>query len=238
MLAKLATIATVATAAVALAGCGIPPDRHSGDIRHEAQSVDLGGTEMTRVDIRMSAGELRVEGGASKLLDADFTYDDEGRKPSIRYSTLGSRGQLSIEQPGGTGIHRNHESRWSLRFNNDQPLDITARFGAGEARMDLGSLNLRGLEINMGVGELQLDLRGNPKRDYDVRVHGGVGEATIRLPKHVGIRATATGGIGDIEVRGLEKRGNRWINPGHEDDPVTIRVEVAGGIGQIRLIAE
>jgi hypothetical protein len=227
----------LAAATVVLTGCGFPPDLYNGPTHHDSQSVELGKTESTRADIRMSAGELRVEGGASKLLEADFTYGAIASKPVLHYATAGSRAQVSIEQPGAVPVS-NNDYRWSLRFNNDQPMDLTAHFGAGEAKMDLGSLNLRSLEINMGVGELNLDLRGNPKRDYDVSIHGGVGEATIHLPKDVGIKATARGGIGDIDVRGLEKRGDRWINPGRENAPVTIHLEVAGGIGQIRLIAE
>jgi hypothetical protein len=31
----------------------------------------------------------------------------------------------------------------------------------------------------MGVGKLEMDLRGNPKHNYDVRIHGGIG--SIRL---------------------------------------------------------
>ena len=85
---------------------------------------------------------------------------------------------------------------------------------------------------------MDADLRGNPKRSYDVRINGGVGQATIHLPKSVGISATAVGGIGEVNVSGLEKRNGRWINPGHESDPVTIRLDVKGGIGQIDVVAE
>ena len=60
----------------------------------------------------------------------------------------------------------------------------------------------------------------------------------LYLPKSAGISATASGGIGDIEVRGLEKRDGRWINPGKEHAAATIRVDVRGGVGQIRLVAE
>src|ERR1039458_5551387 len=42
----------------------------------------------------------------------------------------------------------------------------------------------------MGVGELHMDLRGKPKHDYDVRIHGGVGEATIHLPRDVDRKST------------------------------------------------
>ncbi len=104
--------------------------------------------------------------------------------------------------------------------------------------MDLGSLSLRNVELNIGAGEVKMDLRGNPKRSYDVRINGGVGEATVYMPKGVGIDATAKGGIGDIHVEGLEKRGDRYINAAQENSPVKIHLDVKGGVGQINLIAE
>jgi hypothetical protein len=67
-------------------------------------------------------------------------------------------------------------------------------------------------------------------------VRGGVGDAVIQLPRNVGIAATASGGIGDIAVEGLEERDGVWINPERVNDPVTVRVSAAGGIGGIRLI--
>jgi hypothetical protein len=117
-------------------------------------------------------------------------------------------------------------------------MDLVVKMGAGEAHLNLGSLNLRSVVFDLGAGELDADLRGNPKRSYDVRINGGVGQATIHVPSTVGISATATGGIGEINVRGLEQRNGRWINPGHENSPVTIRLDVKGGVGQIDLVAE
>jgi len=239
MLNKVPPAATLAPAMfLLLGGCGYPPDTHDGPVRRDTQSIELGKTESTRVTLRMGAGELRMSGGSPKLVDAEFSFNDPDGKPRMQYSATGSRGQLNIEQPGGMHTGANREYRWDLRFNDTQPLDLEAHFGAGQAKLNLGSLNLRSVEVNMGVGELDMDLRGAPSHDYDVRVHGGVGEATIRLPKDVGIKAEATGGIGDIDVHGLEKRGGRWINPGHEDAKVTIHLDVSGGVGSIRLLAE
>jgi hypothetical protein len=117
-------------------------------------------------------------------------------------------------------------------------MDLVVQMGAGEAHLNLGGLNLRSVAFKLGAGEVDVDLRGNPKRSYDVQIQGGVGQATVHLPSTVGISATAAGGIGEINVRGLEKRNDRWINPGHENAPVTIRLDVKGGVGQIDLVAE
>lgn len=222
----------------ALTGCVIDLDSRTGPEQHETQSVDLDKAEMVRVEIKLGAGELEVDGGASKLMDADFTYNVPSWKPAVKYTSSGFRGTLRIEQPGNShgGSHVKYD--WNVRLNDKVPMDISAEFGAGKARMNLGSLDLRSVHVEMGVGEVQLDLRGKPTRDYSVDVQGGVGKATIYLPADVGISAKAAGGIGHIRVDGLEKRGDRYINPAHENSPVTIHLNVEGGVGEINLIAE
>lgn len=228
----------LAVAAMALGGCNIAFDE-PGPVVHETRSVDLDQSDMARVRIKMGAGQLQVEGGSAKLMDADFAYNIPSWKPVVQYDAGGFRGNLSVEQPGAAvSSGRNMTYDWDLRLNDRLPLDVDTELGAGQARMNLGALNLRSIAVQMGVGQLDLDLRGKPERDYSVKIQGGVGQATVYLPSDTGISATANGGIGHIDVRGLEKREGQWINPGHEHAPVTIHVDIQGGVGEIRLIAE
>jgi hypothetical protein len=88
----------------------------------------------------------------------------------------------------------------------------------------------------MGAGQVDLDLRGHPARDYEVNISGGVGQATVRLPQEVGIRADAHGGIGSINVSGLRKVGDHYENDLYDKTKVNLRLSVAGGIGEIRII--
>ena len=218
---------------VVLTGCGENVPR--GPMEHETKTLDLDKSEMTRAELKMGAGEMRVGGGTAKLMEGNFDYNDPSSKPQVEYHSTGVRSDIQI-QPAGTVQHG--ESKWDVRFNNSVGLDLVVKMGAGEAHLNLGSLNLRSVAFDIGAGQLDADLRGQPKRSYDVRINGGVGQATIHLPKSVGISATAVGGIGEVNVSGLEKRNDRWINPGHEDDPVTIHLDVKGGIGQIHLVAQ
>jgi hypothetical protein len=211
----------------------------NGPTEHESRVIPRDASKSLRVDLRMGAGTLRVRGGSDKLLVGDFTYNVPDWKPDIRYNSNETRGTLSIEQPGRhhTTIGRLHYE-WSLRLNDDVPTDLNVNFGAGEATLDVGSLYLRVVDVNMGVGQLVLDLRGTPRHDYEVHIQGGVGEATVRLPANVGVSARGSGGIGSIEVRGLHKEGSRWINDAYDSSKTQIRVDVSGGIGSIKLIAE
>lgn len=227
----------VISGALALCGCwGISTP--TGPEQRESRSVDLDKSERVRAELKMPVGELNVRGGAQKLLDADFTYNVAAWKPDIRYSSAGSVGDLILEQHGPTSSRGNAKNRWDLSLNDKVPLDLRVEFGAGEAQLNLGSMDLRSVEIQIGAGTLRLDLRGAPTKDYSVRIRGGVGEATVYLPKEIGISATATGGIGDISVTGLRKDGERYVNDAYERASVRIRLDIKGGVGSIRLIAE
>ena len=218
-----------------LSSCNQQP---AGPTKHEAVHFDLDKSERVRVELRMGAGELRVSGGSPYLAEADFTYNVPAWKPVVNYHATGAVGDLEISQPPGGATFAETKYEWDVRLNDSRETDLIAKLGAGQVDMKLGSLPLRNVELNMGAGEVKVDLRGEPKRSYDVRIHGGVGSATVYLPKGVGISATASGGIGSIDVSGLEERNGRYVNPEQLHSPVTVRVEVQGGVGEIKLIAE
>jgi len=232
----LKTVLLAAPPVLLLLGCDVNA-HHVGPIEHQAQSVDMGKFENARLELKMGAGELRLEGGSPKLVDADFAYNVPTWKPYFNAHVSGFRADVRVSQNGGASFG-SAENTWEMKINDNVPWDIITHLGAGEAHMELGSAMLRKIEVHMGVGELRLDLRGNPKRSYDIEIHGGVGEADITLPKSAAIFATAHGGIGDISVDGLEKHGDHWVNKEAEKSPVTVRLDAHGGVGSIKIAAE
>jgi hypothetical protein len=115
------------------------------------------------------------------------------------------------------------------------PLDLTMQIGAGKGDLQLANMNLTHLEVHVGAGELALDLTGPRKQNLSVDIQGGVGEAHIKLPKDVGVRAQAHGGIGSVNVHGLTKQGDEYVNDALGKTPTSIDLNVQGGIGQIDL---
>lgn len=229
---------TLGAACLLLTACGrdFGP---AGPERTETRTIDLDTSEEVRVDLKMGAGEMRVRGGADKLMEGRFTYNRLRLRPEISYNAGGIRGRLTVQEPShvGSGTQR---YRWELRFNNQKPLDLNVKCGAGETRLDLGDLTLRRVNVEMGVGELKMDLRGAPKNDYEVSIRGGVGEATVYLPgaaAGVGIEADVKGGIGDIRATGLTKHEGRYVNDAYGHAKTTLRLDIRGGIGAINLVA-
>jgi hypothetical protein len=226
--------------AVLLTACDVVHRVEIGPTVHDSKVIENDKFEMARIEIKMGVGELKVTGGSSKLLEADFDYNVPGWKPLVESHSASFRADIKIAQPNAISSSGNTQNKWNLRLGDNLPMNIVTHLGAGEAEMNLGSLDLQNLEVHMGVGKLDLDLRGQPKRDYNVDIKGGVGEATIRLPNDdkTGIVATASGGIGDISVNGLDKRNGRWVNRAYERAPVRIHLDVKGGVGDIHLIAQ
>ncbi|MGA2041310.1 MAG: toast rack family protein [Bryobacteraceae bacterium] len=233
MIGKLLLVSTV----LYLAGCDIDT-RPTGPLQYDSFHLDRDRSEVVKVNLNMGAGKLQAGSGTEKLLQAYFTYNTPPwTKPVVKYEA----GTLTIDQGKNGRVNFNPGQTkydWDLRFGRETALDFGVNFGAGEAQLDLGSLNLRGVNVQMGVGSLNLDLRGRPQHDYDVHIQGGIGEAVVRLPADAGVYANAHGGIGEIKTRGLKKEDGHWENDAYSTAKVKVRVDVQGGIGSITLIGD
>lgn len=225
----------MAGAALALAGCDVQ-ERASQDLT-ENRSVEVAGAQSARVQLEMGAGELRLEGGTPRMLDADFRYRTPRAKPEVKYDVTGSRGYLTVRQPPGDSIGPvAGENVWDLRLNDKVPIDLRVNLGAGQGVLNLAGIAVRRLEISVGAGELKLDLNGPWDADLEAHIQGGVGQATVRLPRDVGVRVKASGGIGGIHAQGLHMHEGYYINDAYDRPGVRLRIDISGGIGQINLI--
>ncbi len=210
----------------------------TGRNHHEVESVERRGAESVRVRIGMHAGQLKLAGGANRLLEAEFDYSEAEGKPTVAYDVMGNRGELAVTQTG-TSVHIGPtRNTWDLHLANDVPMELKIEMGAGQGDVRLRDLALTKLDIEMGAGQLTADLTGAWKRNLDANIQGGVGSATVRLPKNVGVRVHATGGIGSVNVSGLERQGDEYVNEAYGKSAVTLRLNIEGGIGQINLVTE
>jgi len=232
-----AAVAMVVLVCLILAGARGRSARWTYGLQHESKSVEAQGADSVRVSLDMPAGELTLRGGADKLLDANFDYNGSVGRPSVSYDLSGKEGHLTISQDGGPHIGRT-ENTWALTLNNDLVRELKLDMGAGRGELNLRGLGLTKLDVDMGAGDLTTDLTGDWKQDVNVRIEGGAGRATVRLPKGVGVRVRASGGIGSIDVQGLRSDGDYYVNSAYGKSPVTMNVTVEGGVGQIRLIEE
>jgi hypothetical protein len=223
--------------ALALLSAGCVRREAAGPELSEDRSVPLGGAESAGVRIELAAGELRLEGGADALMDANFHYTGDAARPSVAYEVTGARGYLTVRQPPLDVVAAgNRRDLWDLRLNDRVPLDLRVNLGAGRGEFKLGGTSLRRLNVEVGAGELTIDLTGAWEQDLSAQITGGVGEATVRFPRETGVRVRARGGIGGIAARGLRRDEGYFVNDAYERPGPKLRVEITGGIGRINLI--
>jgi hypothetical protein len=230
---------------LAAGGCHVQWDGNrpvmTGELVRESRTIaraDAAKAEVVRVELTMAAGEMVVSGGAKELLEGTFEYNAPDWKPQVEYVATGFRGRLTVHQGKAGGTLGDVKNEWNLRLANDIPMDLVVRCGAGENRLDIGDLDLRSVEVHMGAGAVHMDLRGKQTHDFEVAIHGGVGEARIKVPNDVGVYAEAKGAIGSINVRGMKREGKGWANEAYGKSKTTIRLDVKGGIGEINISAE
>jgi hypothetical protein len=157
-------------------------------------------------------------------------------QPEVIDNNNGQSAEVVIRQPEHGHAGGNRRNRWDIEVNDHVVLDLNLNCGAGRARLELGELDLNSVNVHMGAGQVELDLEGHPTRSYNVNVAGGVGQAIVRLPHDVGVRAQAHGGLGSIEVRGLTKHEGYYSNDLYGNAKVNVMLQVEGGIGEIRIL--
>lgn len=208
-----------------------------GELKEETHSVELGEAETAEVKLRMGQGELVVQSGADKLMEGTFLYNVRKWKPDIDYSEFTGKGRLVIRQGKRSGIPIGKtRNRWNIALSNDIPIALVVDFGAGKGDLDLRGLDLESLDIDMGVGDLSVDLSAHFGKDLEVVIDGGVGSAKVYLPENIGVRVDVDKGIGSVHSRGMIKMGNTYTNKAYGETETSIDVSIDAGIGSIDLI--
>ncbi|MCB0156112.1 MAG: hypothetical protein KDF65_15055 [Anaerolineae bacterium] len=233
------------------------------ELRTESRVIEKEGVTTGRATIAMSAGELAISGGAEELMDATFTYNVDEWTPEISYAAADKQGNLSIHQPAMNfdGIPTDEiRNSWQIKLNDEVPLDLNLELGAGAGELDLHELtlerlavkagagetkiNLAGssvprLNIDAGVGSMTVDLTGEWQNDLKAVIRSGIGELIVKLPREAGVRVSVSQGmVTELTTRGLTAKGQSFVNEAYGQSPVTLDIELEGGIGQITLIQE
>lgn len=244
---------------VLVAGCGLRT-ADVGPLETKNETVELGDAEQVEARITIGAGKLDVTGGADALMDGTFIYNVAEWEPEVAYNVQNGEGRLTVEQPDTRDSFPadlgDARYEWEVSLNEDVPLDLHVNMGAGEGDLELDNLQIDNfsfeggagnvtidlsgstasdLEIRMGAGEVTLDLSGNWQQNLSADIRGGVGKATVLLPRDVGVRVEARGGLGQVRADDLNRDGNIYTNEAYGDSDVTLDISVEGGIGEIVL---
>jgi hypothetical protein len=214
----------------------------TGELQTDNETVQLGDARIVDTQITVGAGDLTITGGADNLLDATFTYNIPSSKPEVNYDVNQSGdtniGNLTVKQPAELDLSPNltdYRYDWDLKFDNSVPMSMEIKLGAGETNLNLGELNLTGLDVTVGAGTATVDLTGEYQSDLQAEIRGGVGNLNLILPESTGVRVKIDGGLGNVVATGLQREGDDFVNETYGSSEHTLEVHVQGGVGEINM---
>ncbi len=188
------------------------------------------------VTIRMNAGEMLVRRGpGGDLMKASFYYNRRPWEPRIDHQLSDGVIRLLVEQRRMGPVFGRVRNNWAIELSRNIPMELRLDLGVGKAEIDLAEIPVRKLDIQVGVGGMDLDLSGARPESLIGQIEGGIGKAAILLPEEIGVRLRIDGGLGAINAPGFIRDGDVYRNEAWGKTSVGIELEIEAGIGRIDL---
>ncbi len=129
---------------------------------------------------------------------------------------------------------------FEVRFdepNETEMSHLTLNTGASKLEViGIGHAGPERVKVQGGIGDITLDFTGAWPHSADVQITAGVGSLTLRLPDDVGVRVETEGGLTNIEVSGLQRQGNTYVNDACGEAETELHIQVTTGVGNVKLI--
>jgi hypothetical protein len=152
-----------------------------------------------------------------------------------------ARGELDLR---GLTIERlalsTGASETRVRFDSSgarPPRRIEVDAGAARVELvDLASVGPATIELQVGVGGMDVDLGRNWWSDVDLKVEAALGTMTVNLPRDVGVRLELDRTLAGFEHDGLTRQGgNTWVSENWDTATRRLRVRAATTLGKFRV---
>ena len=134
----------------------------------------------------------------------------------------------------GTGA-----SRSTIRFSTPNLARCTAAVieaGAAEVALSgLGNSRCDRITFSGGVGTALLDLSGVWTSDATLDVSMTMGELTLRLPRHVGVRVEMAKFLSSFAAAGWTRDGDTYLSPGYAAAERKVDISLSTTIGNVNV---
>ncbi|MFJ7737375.1 toast rack family protein [Lysinibacillus sp. NPDC097287] len=203
--------------------------------KEESISVKKDKAKELDVELNLDLGEITVQKGAKEWVEGSAIYNLKKLKPQVQYDLRRDIGEVVIEHKDQNRFKISEiKNEWNLKLTDEIPINLSVNTGAAMANLDLRGLKIQDLDIETGVGELSIDLRGDWEKSFETDIETGVGQTTVYLPSEVGVKITIEKGIGTANVVGFISKGdNIYVNEAYEDAKVILTVNAEMGVGEV-----
>ena len=102
--------------------------------------------------------------------------------------------------------------------------------------LNLGNLNTERIEIDAGIGDIELGFTGEWRRNARISVDMGLGSLLLRFPRGLGVRLVKDTFLTSLDSEGLVKRGDTYYSLDYDAAEYQITVDVDAAFGTIRVV--
>jgi hypothetical protein len=197
------------------------------EVKTASYSEPMGDVESAQVHLDLAVADAHVSAmsDADNLFEANVSYTGDMvfdvRGESQKTITLSEENQFN------QGVNfwdwnffDGNDLRWDITLNPDVPLDLDVSSGVGNSDLDLSDLQLTHLNVDSGVGSMNLNLPVMPDM-YDVTISAGTGSIDIGIVEGSMLKLDINGGVGSVTI--------------DVPDSAAVRIEGSTGVGMNRI---
>jgi hypothetical protein len=198
------------------------------------------GATRAQVVIEPGVGRLHIKTlpESANLVEGKIDLG-KGERAMPNFSVKGDRATFTLQTDrhsfGPTFWGGDGRRTWDLGFAPEVPLDLQVDLGMGEADLDLTGLAVSSLDVSVAMGKTTVLL---PREgDIKAKIDGAMGEIVVVVPEGVEARVHANVGIGSRKLPdGYQRQDEVYTSPGYAraDNRVDLKVSLAIGSIQVR----
>lgn len=197
----------------------------------------LGEATRAEVSLAAGAGTLRVEAlpESANLVEGEIQLGQR-EKVTRDFAIEGSTATFTLQSEGetvGPFFGQWDEGRsWELGLAPQTPLKLKVNLGAGELALDLTGLKVTELDASMGVGKATVTLPAEGR--FQAKISGAIGETIVVIPEGLEARVRINTAIGSRQLpEDYRRQDNIYTSPGYERADNRVDLEVGLAIGSV-----
>jgi hypothetical protein len=196
----------------------------------------LGGATQAAILLEPNSGRLSLDALSGREFLAAGSIPQEQSPEVIKTYRADSvppsftiRGGDSRVYPG------NPLGEWIIGLTPAIPLAVDVEMGAGSTDLDLTGLQIDHLEVNLGVGEINVTLPASG--DFAGKIEGGVGVVRVYVPEGSALRIQHDSGLSIFDrPDSYLKSEDSYQSPNYATAANKIDLELAVGVGVVVVV--
>jgi hypothetical protein len=183
-----------------------------------------------RVDLTFGANRLNIGSVENNNDMFDLNLDYRGEMPDVNFDKRDNRAELYVRQKRQVNVGTGSDI-WDIDLNENTPLDINIKGGAGDLVLNLEELKVDKLKIDAGLGQLNIRY---PDYDNETEISAGAGNIKLQIPSTAALRIETNTVINsnNFEEIGLIKLYDdvyQSKNYGEVENKIDIKISTSAG---------